>query len=232
MKKFDKVFNKIFDVINESADKYSLHSFDYRMLSRLQSDCKYFLGAGNGSEKYLWYGNVEDQINKMKEIYDKLPEKPVWCTWENIFDYEKQMKEIKAAKKDKSNVVLETLMEPSHDTYYWEVIIGDKGIVYTGISKSRLLENIKYRMDNGDIKAGEYLYIYSKNGNKRRYIITLSNRGTVKLVKIDNDSSMKKMTFADEKEALRYLKDQKFEHVYKRYPYFIVRTMDSNVDRN
>ena len=99
MKKFDKVFNKIFEVINESADKYSLHSFDYRMLSRLQSDCKYFLGAGNGCEKYLWCGNVEDQINKMKEIYDKLPEKPEWCTWEDILEYEKQMKEINAAKK-------------------------------------------------------------------------------------------------------------------------------------
>lgn len=91
-------------------------------------------------------------------------------------------------------------------------------------------------MDKGDIEDGEYMNIYSRNGNKRRYIITLSNRGTVKLVKSDNNSyngsSMKKMTFADEQEALRYLKDQRFEHVYERYPYFIVRTIDSNVDRN
>jgi hypothetical protein len=231
MNKFDETYKKILSVIKEERDPYALDTFDYRMLSRLQSDCKYFLTMGYGYEKHLWTGNVEEQIEKMKEIYNKLPEKPVWCTWEDILSYEKQMKEIKAAK-NKSNVVLEASMGPSYDPYYWEVIIGDKGIVYTGISKSRLLENIKNGIDNGDIEDGEYMNIYSKNGNKRRYIITLSNRGTVKLVKSDNNSSMKKMTFADEKEALRYLKDQKFEHVYERSPYFIVRTMDSNVDRN
>ena len=49
--------------------------FLYQMLSRLESDCKYFLGNGNGYEKHLWASNVDNQISAMKEIYNKLEEK-------------------------------------------------------------------------------------------------------------------------------------------------------------
>lgn len=70
--------------------------YDYMLLSRLKSDCDYFLGNGNRYEKHLWAGNVDDQIAKMKELYNKLPEKPEWLTMEDIENYEKEMKQEKS----------------------------------------------------------------------------------------------------------------------------------------
>lgn len=66
--------------------------FLYQMLDRLKSDCEYFLESGNGLEKYLWASTVENQISAMKEIYNKLKEKPEWLTLEQINTYEKEMK--------------------------------------------------------------------------------------------------------------------------------------------
>ena len=74
---------------------------NYMLLSRLQSDCEYFVGEyGTGSERHLWAGNVEDQIAKMKELYDSFADdlKPEWLTIEQICDYETRMLEIKAKK--------------------------------------------------------------------------------------------------------------------------------------
>jgi hypothetical protein len=67
------------------------YKFEYMLLSRLESDCKYFLGNGNRYEKDLWAGSVEKQIEKMKELWNLLPEKPEWLTLERIEEYEKQM---------------------------------------------------------------------------------------------------------------------------------------------
>lgn len=66
----------------------------YGLLSRLQSDCKYFLGYGGRCERHLWAGNVTDQIAKMKELWQQFPDdlKPEWLTWEQILDYENKMK--------------------------------------------------------------------------------------------------------------------------------------------
>ena len=77
-------------------------SFSYQLLSRLQSDCEYFLGAGQGHEKHLWAGNVKNQIAKMWELYNAVPEKPNWLTAQDIERYEKQMAgvEQKAASVD------------------------------------------------------------------------------------------------------------------------------------
>ena len=67
------------------------HNQEYRLLDRLRSDCEYFLGAGNRSEKHLWAGSVRAQIVKMRELYDTLPEKPEWLTKEVIDDYAERM---------------------------------------------------------------------------------------------------------------------------------------------
>lgn len=76
--------------------------YDYMLLSRLKSDCDYFLGNGNRYEKHLWAGNVDDQIAKMKELYNKLPEKPEWLTMEDIENYEKEMKQdVKTESRDR-----------------------------------------------------------------------------------------------------------------------------------
>ena len=74
-------------------ENYNDPKFLYQMLSRLESDCKYFLGNGNGAEKYLWALTVDNQISAMKEIYNKLEEKPEWLSLEQINSYEKQMKD-------------------------------------------------------------------------------------------------------------------------------------------
>ena len=68
------------------------YSFDYQMLGRLQSDCDYYLGHGNRSEKNLWAGNVDAQIEEMKRLWNKLPIKPEWLSMEDILEYEKKMK--------------------------------------------------------------------------------------------------------------------------------------------
>ena len=64
---------------------------DYMLLSRLKADCDYFLGAGGRAEKHLWAGNVREQIAKMRELYDALPEKPEWLTIEDIDRYAQRM---------------------------------------------------------------------------------------------------------------------------------------------
>ena len=67
--------------------------FNYMMLGRLESDCKYYLGYGYRNAKHLWAGNEEEQINKMKELYNSFADdkKPEWLTYEQILQYEKAM---------------------------------------------------------------------------------------------------------------------------------------------
>jgi hypothetical protein len=73
------------------------YTFTYMMLSRLASDNDYYLGYGNRSEKNLWAGNVDDQIDEMKKLWNKLPAdgKPEWLSMQDILNYEEQMKENK-----------------------------------------------------------------------------------------------------------------------------------------
>lgn len=63
----------------------------YMFLSRMQMDCRYFLGNGNFYNKYLWAANPEEQIACMKYLYNAVPEKPEWISMEEIEGYEKQM---------------------------------------------------------------------------------------------------------------------------------------------
>ncbi|MBC8737052.1 hypothetical protein F6X40_09545 [Paraburkholderia sp. UCT31] len=65
--------------------------FNYQLLGRLQQDCEYYLGHGNRAKKHLWAGDEAEQIAKMKEIYEGLPEKPEWITLEKISQYEAAM---------------------------------------------------------------------------------------------------------------------------------------------
>lgn len=67
--------------------------FEYMMLSRLKSDCDYYLGYGNRSNNALWAKDEKEQIEEMKKLYNSFEEheKPEWLTWEQILDYEKRM---------------------------------------------------------------------------------------------------------------------------------------------
>lgn len=119
------------------------NSYEYQLLSRLIQDCEFFLGYGNGAVKHLWAGNVEDQIAKMKELYNSFPEdkKPEWITMDKILDYEKQMKAFTPkenvwASKKKADVMqpktLPELAEKMSDLYG---VIFDKNFKVTDAGK-------------------------------------------------------------------------------------------------
>lgn len=63
----------------------------YQLLDRLRTDCEYYLGNGNHHPQALWAGNEQGQIDKMREIWNQLEEKPEWLTWEDINDYAAKM---------------------------------------------------------------------------------------------------------------------------------------------
>ena len=67
--------------------------YDYMMLSRLESDCKYFLGNGNGYEGHLYYKEVNSHCDKMEELHNSfgLEDKPEWLTLEQIDQYRTNM---------------------------------------------------------------------------------------------------------------------------------------------
>jgi NAD(P)H-flavin reductase len=63
------------------------------MLSRLESDCKYYLGYGNRYKKHLYYLDEQEHIDEMKKLYNSFPddEKPQWISYDKILEYEKLM---------------------------------------------------------------------------------------------------------------------------------------------
>ena len=70
---------------------------DYRLLSRLQTDCEYFLGNGNGHECHLYYDTVEEHCDEMERLWDSFAaeEKPEWLTKEQIKNYREQMLKVR-----------------------------------------------------------------------------------------------------------------------------------------
>ena len=75
----------------EQQDEVQPFSDQYRLLDRLCADCEYFLGAGQRAEKHLWAGSVDAQIEKMRELYAQLPEKPDWISLDAINAYARRM---------------------------------------------------------------------------------------------------------------------------------------------
>lgn len=67
--------------------------FKYQLLSRLQSDCNYYLGYGNRNKNKLWAGSEKEQIGAMKKLWESFSteDKPEWLSWENILQYENRM---------------------------------------------------------------------------------------------------------------------------------------------
>lgn len=68
------------------------YSFDYQLLDRLRSDCRYYLD-GHRNPDLLWAGSVEDQIKEMRKLYNSFPsdKKPQWITDEDINHFEAEM---------------------------------------------------------------------------------------------------------------------------------------------
>lgn len=68
------------------------HEHNYRLLSRLKSDCNYYLGYGGRDANHaLWAKDEQKQIDKMRELYDLVPQKPEWLTREQIDEYAYKM---------------------------------------------------------------------------------------------------------------------------------------------
>lgn len=100
MKNIKKYINFVNEAKEESyEDKIEKEQADdYAILNRLQSDCEYFLNWGNGSERNLYYHNIEDHILEMKKLWDKLIKKPEWLSYEQIEEYEKNMQKLKSGE--------------------------------------------------------------------------------------------------------------------------------------
>lgn len=97
------------EAVNESVNTFNPmehnETFRYQLLSRMASDCKYFLGYGNGAEKHLWADTVEEHIDIMKQLYNSFNEKPEWLTFDEILEFEKQMKAVKLHKNEEFDVL-------------------------------------------------------------------------------------------------------------------------------
>ena len=110
--------------------------FQYRLLSRLKSDCEYFLGAGGRAAKHLAEGGIDAQIAKMRELYDLLPEKPEWLTAEDIDRYEAQM----------NTPVYETTV-----SNYQATVTAEEAPLLTRLLAARGISAAQFVHDNGDV---------------------------------------------------------------------------------
>lgn len=81
----------ITETITKLSKYESNDTFLYKLLSRLQDDCDYYLGSGNRSARSLWALDERAHIDEMKAIYNYLEVKPEWLTMRDIEEYEKQM---------------------------------------------------------------------------------------------------------------------------------------------
>lgn len=81
------------------------------LLSRFESDCKYFLGDGNACESVLWGKNVADHIYYMKGLYNALPKEcvPECFTMERIEAYEVSMLDLLRRKKEEEKQMAESM---------------------------------------------------------------------------------------------------------------------------
>lgn len=70
------------------------YRFEYMLLDRCRCDCEVYLSDFHNRRQdptVLWAGDEQKQINKMRELYDLVPEKPEWLTREQIDAYAAQM---------------------------------------------------------------------------------------------------------------------------------------------
>lgn len=66
--------------------------FEYAMLSRYQSDCRFYFGCGGRDAKYcLYYGDEAKQIEEMISLYGQIKVKPLWISMSDIIGYAEKM---------------------------------------------------------------------------------------------------------------------------------------------
>lgn len=99
--------------------------FQFQLLDRMRQDCEYFLGNGNRQEKFLWAGNVDDQIKAMRDLQSRL--NPEWLSKEDIDRYESQMKDGK--KLDEATDKLEESEYANVDTNPFRLVRQGDGCI-------------------------------------------------------------------------------------------------------
>ncbi len=64
----------------------------YMMLSRMEQDCKFYLGCGMRDARYsLYWKDEETHIREMLRIYESIILKPEWLGVRDILRYSGQM---------------------------------------------------------------------------------------------------------------------------------------------
>lgn len=86
----DMLLRKSFKI--QKAMPENPYRFQYMMLSRLQSDCEYYIHTCPDAV-CLHQKDEKRQIAYMKELWNEFPDdaKPLWLTWEQILEYEKAL---------------------------------------------------------------------------------------------------------------------------------------------
>lgn len=83
-------------------------TFKYQMLSRLISDCEYYINSYNWffkpyspNEKHLYYKNVKKHIEEMIKLYNSFSDeaKPEWTSLKHIENLKNQMLNIEEEVK-------------------------------------------------------------------------------------------------------------------------------------
>ena len=100
-----------------SVDEILSHDdkFRYQLLSRMESDVKYFLGNGNRHVPDLWAGDVDKHIDLMFKLWDSFQEKPEWLSREQIAAYAEQMQQRPdAAVVSMAQGKLQDVLEEAH----------------------------------------------------------------------------------------------------------------------
>lgn len=90
--------------IEELVEKSEI--FRYQLLSRLKTDCDYYLGYGNRQPNCLWAKSETGQIEMMKILYDSFPEdkRPEWLSEADIRGYAAKMFQEEAREWSKQMV--------------------------------------------------------------------------------------------------------------------------------
>lgn len=122
---YDDKLQRLTD-LNEAFDyKQQDKKFQFQLLDRMRQDCEYFLGNGNRNEKFLWAGNVDDQIKAMRDLQSRL--NPEWLSKEDIDRYESQMKDGK--KLDEATDKLEESEYANVDTNPFRLVRQGDGCI-------------------------------------------------------------------------------------------------------
>lgn len=194
--------------LKEEADS---PEFKYQLLDRLKSDCEYFLKAGNRNEKHLWAGNVDDQIAKMKELWNSLEEKPEWLSMEDIENYEKEMKQ---------DIVEEAYDISYHLAQYDKVLRGDNDTYCVKVENRTAQTETKWLLvDKAYVeKMKELEYNYKKEVDEDNKIEENYRVHWTYIDKKDNKHSTSKGHFLTIEEAQAFVNELKKKPISQQGP--------------